>query len=63
MKQQLNLVNTKKMAKQLDKPVSAVQRLARMRVIPSIQVGWRTRLYDPEAVRLALLKKTVRELD
>jgi hypothetical protein len=63
MKQQLNLVNTKKMAKQLDKPVSAVQRLARMRVIPSIQVGWRTRLYDPEAVRRALLKKTVRELD
>jgi len=63
MKQQLNLVNTKGMAEQLGRPVSAVQRWARMRIIPSIQVGWRTRLFDPEAVRRALLKKTVRELD
>jgi len=59
----LNLVNTKKMAKQIDKPVSAVQRMARMRIIPSIRLGWRSRLFDPEAVRCALLKKTIRELD
>jgi DNA-binding transcriptional MerR regulator len=51
------------MAKELGKSVPAVQRWARMRIIPSIQVGWRTRLYDPEAVHRALLKKTVRELD
>lgn len=63
MKQQLNLVNTKGMAKQLGKPVSAVQRLARMRIIPSIQLGHRSRLYDVESVRRALLKRTVRELD
>jgi hypothetical protein len=59
----LNLVNTKKMAKQIDKPVSAVQRMARMRIIPSIRVGWRTRLFDPEAVRHALLKRTVHEVE
>ena len=59
----LNLVNTKKMAKQIDKPISAVQRMARMRIIPSVRIGWRTRLYDPEAVRRALLKRTIREVD
>jgi hypothetical protein len=59
----LNLVNTKKMAAQIDKPVSAVQRMARMRIIPSIRVGWRTRLFDPEAVRRALLKRTVHEVE
>jgi DNA-binding transcriptional MerR regulator len=58
-----NLVTTKQIAKEYDKPVSAVRRWARMRIIPSIQVGWRTRLFDPEAVRRALLKKSVRELD
>jgi hypothetical protein len=57
------LVTTKAIAEEYEKPVSAVQRWARMRIIPSIQVGWRTRLFDPEAVRRALLKKTIREIE
>jgi hypothetical protein len=63
MKQKLNLLDTKGMAADIGRPVSAVQRWARMRIIPSIQVGWRTRLFDPDAVRRALLKKTISELD
>lgn len=59
---QLNFLNTKGLAAELGVPVSAVQRWARMRVIPSIRAGWRTRLYDPEAVRRALQKRTVHEV-
>jgi DNA-binding transcriptional MerR regulator len=60
---QLNLVNTKGIAAELSKSVPTIQRWARMRVIPSIRVGWRTRLYDLEAVRRALLKRTVHEVE
>ena len=60
--EQVKFLNTKGMAGELGKPVSTVERWARMRVIPSIRVGWRTRLYDPEAVRRALQKLTVHEV-
>jgi hypothetical protein len=59
----LNLVDTRGMAAAISKPVSTIQRWARMRIIPSIKAGHRTRLYDPAAVRRALLKRTTRELD
>jgi DNA-binding transcriptional MerR regulator len=59
----LNLLSTKEMAAEFQKPVSTIQRWARMRLIPSISLGHRTRLFDPEAVRRALLKKTVKELN
>jgi DNA-binding transcriptional MerR regulator len=58
----LNLLNSRELAVECGKPVSTIQRWARQRIIPSIPVGWRTRLFDPEAVRKALLKKTVKEL-
>jgi DNA-binding transcriptional MerR regulator len=56
------LVGTKDIAEEYDKPISAVQRWARMGIIPVVKVGHRTRYYDPEAVRKALLRKTVKEL-
>jgi excisionase family DNA binding protein len=59
----MKLFTTKELAADLNKPESTILRWARMRVIPSIQLGWRTRLYDPEAVRAALLKRTVRETE
>lgn len=59
---QLNFLTTKALAEELNVSVSSVQRLARMRVIPSIRAGWRTRLYDPEAVRKALQKLSVPEI-
>ena len=60
---QLKFLDTKGMAAELNKPVSAVQRMARMRIIPSIRIGWRTRLFDREQVHRALLKRTIREVD
>jgi hypothetical protein len=56
----LDFLDTKGLAAELRKPESTVQRWARMRVIPSIRAGWRTRLYDPEAVREALKKLEVK---
>ena len=50
----LKYLKTKVLAAELGVPVSCVQRWARMRIIPSIRAGWRTRLYDPERVRAAL---------
>jgi hypothetical protein len=32
---------------------------ARMRIIPSVRLGWRTRLYDLARVKAALLKLEV----
>ncbi len=52
-------MTTKKLAVELGVPVSCVQRWARMRVIPSIRAGWRTRLFNPDAVRVALDKLTI----
>ena len=57
----LNLLKTKPLAAEIGVPVSCVQRWARTRLIPSIRAGWRTRLFDPEAVRAALDRLTVRE--
>lgn len=57
MKQPLN---TKELAADLNKPISTVQRWARMRLIPCIRLGHRTRLYDPERVRAALQKLEVK---
>jgi hypothetical protein len=56
------LLDTKQMAADIEKPVAMVQRWARMRLIPVVKVGWRSQFFDPDAVRKALLKKTVREL-
>src|SRR4051794_23919175 len=55
----LHFLTTKQLADQMGKPVSTIQRWARIGIIPSIQAGWRTRLYDPEAVRSALLRLTI----
>ena len=63
MKQQNYLLTTEEIAKKYRKPISTIQRWARLRLIPSIQLGHRSRLYDEAAVRRALLKKTVPELD
>lgn len=60
-KQSLNLTDTKGMAKAANKPVSTIQRWSRMRIIPSISVGHRSKLYDVEAVKRALLNRTIRE--
>lgn len=56
MKQPLT---TKEMAADLNKPTSTIQRWARTRLIPSMRVGWRTRLFDPDRVRAALQKLEV----
>jgi excisionase family DNA binding protein len=56
-------LTTKQMARRLGKPVPTVQRWARMRVIPSIRIGWRTQLFDEEAVDRALQKKTIKEVE
>ena len=55
----LAYLSTKELATELGRPVSCIQRWARMRLIPCVRAGWRTRLYDPEAVRIALDKLTV----
>jgi DNA-binding transcriptional MerR regulator len=58
----LHLLTTKELAVEMRRPVSTIQRWARIRLIPSIYAGWRTRLYDPEAVRRALEKLSVPEI-
>jgi excisionase family DNA binding protein len=58
----LEYLTTEELASELRRPVSTIQRWARTRIIPSIHAGWRTRLYDPEAVRRALAKLTISEL-
>jgi excisionase family DNA binding protein len=55
------LVNAKTIADEYQKPKSTIQRWARKGLIPCIRMGWRTLLFDPEAVHRALLKKTVPE--
>jgi DNA-binding transcriptional MerR regulator len=61
MKQRLD--TTKEIAARYEKPIPTIQRWARMRIIPSIQLGHRTRLYDAEAVHRAILKRTVHEVE
>jgi len=63
MRKKLEFLTTREMAAEVQKPVSTIQRWSRERLIPFINAGWRTKLYDPEAVRKALLKKTVKELN
>jgi len=58
MKNAGRLMTTKQLAEEYDKPISTIQRWARRRIIPSIQVGHRTQLFDQEAVHRALLKRT-----
>jgi hypothetical protein len=55
------LVTTKQIADNYNKPISAIQRWVRQGIIPSIPVGHRTQLFDPEAVHRALLKRTIKE--
>lgn len=55
------LLTTKQLARRRQKPISAIQRWTRMKIIPVIDCGFRTKLYDEEAVERALLKRTVRE--
>lgn len=55
----MHFLDTKALAAELKKPVSTIRRWARMRIIPSVRVGWRTRLYDPERVKGALQKLEV----
>jgi hypothetical protein len=62
MKTANKLVTVKVIADEYERPISTIRRWARQRIIPCVQVGWRTKLFDPEAVRRALMKKTVREL-
>jgi excisionase family DNA binding protein len=59
----LDLMTTREVAADIGRPVSTIQRWMRDRKIPYIDVGWRTKLFDPEEVRKALLRKTVRELE
>jgi DNA-binding transcriptional MerR regulator len=63
MTNQFNPITAKELALEYNKPVSTIQRWARLKIIPCIQLGHRTRLYDREAVRRALLKKTIRETE
>jgi excisionase family DNA binding protein len=60
--QQKKLLTTRQLARYFQKPESTIRRWARARTIPVVKVGWRTRLYDPQAVEQALLRKTVKEL-
>ena len=53
-KMKTQLVSTKEQARILNRPVSTIQRWARMQIIPSIKIGWRTQLFDPEKVLAAL---------
>jgi len=57
---QAKLLSAKELAAEYNKPVSTIQRWSRQRLIPSIQLGHRTQLFDREAVRRALLKRTVK---
>lgn len=52
----LRLLDTKEIAEEMQKPRSTIQRWARQGLIPSVRAGWRTRLYDPEAVKQALMR-------
>ncbi|HEY2711078.1 MAG TPA: helix-turn-helix domain-containing protein [Chthoniobacterales bacterium] len=61
MKDEAKLVTTKELAEEYRQPVSTIQRWARSRLIPSIRLGHRKQLFDPEAVRRALLKRTIKE--
>jgi excisionase family DNA binding protein len=59
----LDLMTTREIAADIRRPVSTIQRWMRERKIPYIDAGWRTKLFNPEDVRKALLRKTVRELE
>jgi hypothetical protein len=56
------LVNTKAIAAEYGRTQKVIMRWARERIIPSIRLGWRTRLYDPAAVRKALLRRETKEI-
>jgi hypothetical protein len=59
---QRRLLTAPELARQWNKPVSAIRRWSRLRIIPHVDAGFRTKYYDPEAVRRALLKRTIKEL-
>lgn len=53
-------LSTKELAGELNKPISTVQRWARMRLIPHMSLGHRTKLYALDKVLAALQKLEVK---
>ncbi len=49
-------------AEHLGEPLYTIRKWARTRLIPSIRLGHRTRRYDLEAVKAALVKRTVKAI-
>jgi DNA-binding transcriptional MerR regulator len=52
-----DLRTTKQLAKECRKPISTIQRWTRQGIIPCVELGWRTKFYDRQAVRDALMRK------
>jgi len=59
---QERLLTAQELARQWKKPVSAIRRWTRLRVIPHVSVGFRSKYYDPQAVKDALLKRTIKAI-
>ena len=51
------LVKSDELSAMIDMPVSLIRKLSRKNQIPSILLGSRVRLYDPEKVMLAILDR------
>jgi hypothetical protein len=59
----LRLVTTKAIAEEYGRSTGVIMHWAREGIISSLRLGWRTRLYDPEQVRAALVHVWMREAE
>ncbi len=56
------LLNTVELAAELNRPVRQIRGLVQAKKIPVLKIGWRTNLFDPDAVIKALLRFEIKEI-
>jgi hypothetical protein len=56
------LLDTNQLALELNRPVRQIRSLVQAKKIPVLKIGWRTNLFDPDAVMKALARFEIKEI-
>jgi hypothetical protein len=57
------LLDTNQLALELNRPVRQIRSLVHAKKIPVLKIGWRTNLFDPDAVIKALARFEIKAVD
>ena len=56
------LLDTHQLAAELNRPIRQIRGLVQAKKIPVLKIGWRTNLFDPDAVLKALARFEIKEI-